>query len=95
MEGYLEGTFYETFLEDVLGGIVSYLLIGAGLLKWMPTLSSVENLKNEVSERESAKEKLGRERSLLFGLLKSIPDAVFLRTPRGLTWDATLHFQSL
>jgi len=83
VEGYLEGTFYETFLEDVLGGIVSYLLIGAGLLKWMPTLSSVENLKNEVSERESAKEKLGRERSLLFGLLKSIPDAVFFKDAEG------------
>lgn len=83
LEEYLESTVYETVLEDVLGGIVGYLLIGAGLLKWMPTLSSVETLKNEVSEREAAQEKLGRERSLLSGLLTSIPDAVFFKDAEG------------
>jgi len=83
LEGYLEGTVYETFLEDVLGGIAGYLLVGAGLLKWMPTLSSVEKLKDEVSEKEIAQEKLGRERSFLSGLLKSIPDAVFFKDAEG------------
>ena len=72
-----------TFLKDFLGGLVSYVLIAAGLVKWVTTMASVEKLRAEVEKRKEMQEKLNKERSLLSGSLNSIPDAVFFKDPEG------------
>ncbi|AAM05360.1 sensory transduction histidine kinase [Methanosarcina acetivorans C2A] len=74
---------HNIFLKAFLGGPVSYVLIAAGLLKWVSTVASVEKLKAEVEKRKEMQEKLSRERSMLSGLLNSIPDAVFFKDPEG------------
>jgi len=74
---------HEIFLKDFMGNLVSYVLIAAGLVKWVTTMASVEKLRDEVEKRKEMQEKLNKERSLLSGLLNSIPDAVFFKDPEG------------
>jgi PAS domain S-box-containing protein len=75
---------YEIFLKALLGGLVSYVLIAAGIVKWVTTMACVEKLKVEVEKRNEMQENLNKERSLLSGLLNSIPDAVFFKNPEGI-----------
>ncbi|WP_340819866.1 ATP-binding protein [Methanolobus sp. WCC4] len=83
IEQYVESTIVEEVLENLLGELVSFVLIAYGIITWIPTIASNNVLEKEVQERRIAQDELGRKTSKLTGLLNSIPDMVFFKDMDG------------
>ncbi|WP_406660269.1 PAS domain-containing protein [Methanolobus sp. ZRKC3] len=80
---YVDDTVFEDLLEKILGEILALSLLGLGLIKWMPALANVDDLKRENNERKNAEKELSKNNSLLSGLLSSIPDAISFKDKNG------------
>ena len=80
---FCESLFYGNLPEDFFGGIVGYLLIAVGITKCIPALPGAETLWGEVEKRKNTRKKMSKEKFLFFGLLNSIPDAVFFKNASG------------
>ncbi|MBN2109885.1 MAG: hypothetical protein JW705_02200 [Methanosarcinaceae archaeon] len=47
IQNYIEGTVFEEILENLLGEIVSFMLLALGIINWMPTIANAEKLRTE------------------------------------------------
>jgi PAS domain S-box-containing protein len=82
-ETYIEDTIFEDLFDKIFGQILAFSLLGIGLVKWMPSLANVDDLKKESIERKNMEKELSKKNSLLSGLLNSIPDAIFFKDNNG------------
>ena len=80
----------QTFFESFLGKTLAYVFLCVGMLKWLPTLSSVDRVVkafNRVSESEEAlslaNRKLDQQHKELQSILRNSPDIIFRVDPVG------------